>query len=97
MFPLLPTTFDKTPAALAFEGAQFAQNFYRPGNLDCSQLIIDLISIKLASTNITNGNSSSLIVIDFKKSPHFYKDCGIVFEGELEHEEQPDQIFHGAS
>ena len=48
--------FFKLIDALASEGAQFAQIFYQPSNLDNSQLIVDLISIIQSSTNIINGS-----------------------------------------
>jgi hypothetical protein len=47
---------------LASEGAQFAQIFYQPGNLDSSQLIVDLIFSIWSSTNIIKslvGSSAS--------------------------------------
>ncbi len=64
---------------LASEGAQFAQIFYRPSDLNSSQLIVNLISGIRASTNIINGSFKlqQLIVIYSKRSLHFRKDCGI--------------------
>jgi hypothetical protein len=71
---------------LASEGAQFAQIFHWPGDLNSSQLIVDLISGIRASTNIINGSFKlqQLIVIYSKWSLHFRKDCGIFCEGEWE-------------
>ncbi len=59
--------------ALASEGARFAQIFYRPSNLDSSQLIVDLISVIRSSTNIINGSFKlqNVIVIYSKRSHHF--------------------------
>jgi hypothetical protein len=71
---------------LASEGARFAQIFYRLGNLDSSQLIVDLISVVWSFTNIIHGSfkPQNLIVIYFKRSLHFQEDCGIYCEGEWE-------------
>jgi hypothetical protein len=83
------------PIALASEGARFAQKYSQPGNLECPQLIVNLISFKRASTNIIISNFSKLIVIYSKIFFHFREDCRIYCEGEWEYKEQPDQIFYG--
>jgi hypothetical protein len=71
---------------LASEGARFAQIFYQLGNLDSSQLIVDLISVIWSFTNIIHGSfkPQNLIVIYFKRFLHFQEDCGIYCEGEWE-------------
>jgi hypothetical protein len=76
----------KSIDTLASEGAQFVQIFYQLGNLDSSQLIVDLISVIWSFTNIIHGSfkPQNLIVIYFKRSLHFQEDCGTYCEGEWE-------------
>jgi hypothetical protein len=73
------STILKLIDALISEGARFDSNLYQPGNLDSSQLIVYIISVKRAS---------QLIVIYSKKFLHFREDCDIICEGEWEEQSQ---------
>jgi hypothetical protein len=64
------------------------QIFTNPG----SHLIVNLISTKRASTNIIDGKSSKLIIY-FKISFHFCKDCRIFCEGEWEVKDNGEAII----